>query len=430
MPALLAVLGVFALILVLARVRVPLALAILAGSVALALVAGLDAGATLRALLQGLVRDRTLGLFVVTGLQVLLSSVLEAGGGMTRIVEDCRALLRRASTAMAALPALIGLLPMPGGALFSAPMVAAAASGAEVPGARLSAINYWFRHVWEYWWPLYPGVILAVGLTAVPWPRLAAAQAPLSLVMLASGLVLLWRLPPALRQKGPAAPAGTARRLVSATLPIWIIPLVVAALGPLLRAFILPHAGAAGPPLLQFGPIGAGLLVAVVIAASRARLGARRLAGLLRNPTQWTLPALVASVMVFQSVLEQVEMAPRVAEELARFHVPVLGVVMALPFVAGAVTGIAVGFVGTSFPIVLPLAAGIAGEGSIIPLAALAYAFGHLGQMASPLHLCQVLSNRFFGTDYGPVYRLLGPVILVGGLLAIGWSGLLRLLLW
>ena len=43
---------------------------------------------------------------------------------------------------------------MPGGAIFSAPLVKGAAEGLDATPGQLSLVNYWFRHVWEVAWPL------------------------------------------------------------------------------------------------------------------------------------------------------------------------------------------------------------------------------------------------------------------------------------
>jgi hypothetical protein len=138
--------------------------------------------------------------------------------------------------------------------------------------------------------------------------------------------------------------------------------------------------------------------------------------------------ALVVSVMVFQYMLDRTEAAARMAGELQTLRVPVVAVVMILPFIAGAITGLAVGFVGTSFPILLPLVTALAGGASIMPYMALAYAFGHLGQMTSPLHLCQVVSNRYFNTPFGPVYRQFLPSALLTGALTVAYFLVLRFL--
>ncbi len=50
------------------------------------------------------------------------------------------------------------------GALFSAPLVENVIGEDKISAERKAMINHWFRHLWEYWWPLYPGFVLAVEL--------------------------------------------------------------------------------------------------------------------------------------------------------------------------------------------------------------------------------------------------------------------------
>jgi len=84
-------------------------------------------------------------------------------------------------------PALVGLLPMPGGAIFSATMVKNLGHEHRLSSAHLSYINYWFRHIWEYWWPLYPGILLTTALAGVDLWHLAPFTGPLTIVALAAG---------------------------------------------------------------------------------------------------------------------------------------------------------------------------------------------------------------------------------------------------
>ena len=108
---------------------------------------------------------------------------------------------------------------------------------------------------------------------------------------------------------------------------------------------------------------------------------------------------------------------------------PIVVVVVALPYVAGLVTGLALGFVGTSFPIVLALAEASGDPGIRRTCIVLAYAFGHLGQMTSPLHLCQIVSNEFFATRFGPVYRRFLPSAMLNAALASAYVALLWMVL-
>ncbi len=431
MQALSTIVGVFALILILTRLKVPLAAAIALGAVAAGVLFGETPAGIAVILAHGVVQPRTLGLVLITLLQLLLSHTLQTGGELQRIVELARAALRRPAVAMAALPAVIGLLPMPGGALFSAPMVATAAGATRVPPGVLSAINYWYRHIWEYWWPIYPGVLLAMTLTGRSFGAFAAVQLPLSLFMIAGGLLIFRGTHPDLHATQPRPAPGTLRALARRTAPVWLIVAVAIPAGIVLRACCSGRLPAGiGELALNFGPVALGLCVALAWTMRHCHHTLPRVLAYAARRDVWPLLLLVISVMMFQHMLGAVHAATAIAEELRAFDVPLVLVIVTLPFVAGAVTGLAVGFVGTSFPIVLPLMAVLAGDGSISAYIVLAYAFGHLGQMLSPLHLCYVVSNKYFDTPFGPVYRQIIMPALAMALLTIVYVVALRMAGW
>jgi len=416
MSALLRTLAVFALILLVGRVkvprtgrRVPLTIAILLGGAALGGLFGLPAGTVAGRGLAAAVSPDSLVLAVTILLLLSLSILMQRGGQTERIVELARLLLRRPAVTMTALPALIGLLPMPGGALFSAPMVRAAAGAAGGDGGLLSAVNYWFRHIWEHWWPLYPGVLLAVTY-ADGYATYAAAMLPLGAAMLVTGLLIFRGTHGELHAAAPPPPAGTKRKLLWATSSIWVIVVVwLPAFVAVQWADLDGRGGAWGEAIGKYGPMLAGLVASLVWTAAVGRQGLRPTLAILAHPSSYVLIGLVMSVMVFRGVLESTGAADRIAAELAALHVPAELVVVGLPFIAGMITGIAVGLVGVSFPIVIPVAAAHVGDGSVLPYIVLAYGFGHLGQMVSPLHVCYVVSNRYFGVPFGPVYRRMLP---------------------
>ena len=101
-----------------------------------------------------------------------------------------------------------------------------------------------------------------------------------------------------------------------------------------------------------------------------------------------------------------------------------------MPFLAGLVTGIGVGYAAASFPLVVGL---LHADGSgLTPMStvALAMSFGYTGMMLSPVHLCMIMSRDYFSAPSGPVYRLVVPylgVIAATGIVlfllfrALGW---------
>ena len=432
MHALPCTLGVFALILVLTCLKVPLSAAILVGTVACGGVFGLDAGEIACAAGAGAVQPRTIALTLAIVLLLGLSGIMRLSGQLDRIVALARSVLRRPTVTMAALPALIGLMPMPGGALVSAPMVASAAGDGETRGNVLSAINYWFRHIWEHWWPLYPGVMLATdivgGVSGASGGLgvFALYQFPLGVAMAVSGLVLFRGVHPSLHAKSSRPAAGTLPKLLVATSSIWIIVAVwlVAhhAVMPLLR----PHLPGALGGVAKYFSLSAGLVASIMWTACLNRLSAGQAAKAFVHASVLKLAAVVVSVMVFQHMWSSVAAAAGIARELRDLHVPVMLVAMALPFVAGLVTGLAIGFVGTSFPIVLNVVVAAGDGGDLRAYVALAYAFGHLGQMASPLHVCYFVSNEHFGTSFAAVYRRIAPAVIATAALACAYFAVLK----
>ena len=117
---------------------------------------------------------------------------MSISGNMKEMVENVRSMISKRFS-MAILPAIIGFLPMPGGAIFSAPLLDDCDSDNEVKPILKTKINYWFRHIWEYWWPLYPGVLLAVDITGLPVLTFMMLQLPLSLLSILAGYLFLLR---------------------------------------------------------------------------------------------------------------------------------------------------------------------------------------------------------------------------------------------
>ena len=53
--------------------------------------------------------------------------------------------------------------------------------------ADLSYMNYWFRHIWEYWWPLYPGILLITSIGGLNLWSLVLTALPMTIVAIIAG---------------------------------------------------------------------------------------------------------------------------------------------------------------------------------------------------------------------------------------------------
>ncbi|MBN2441293.1 MAG: DUF401 family protein, partial [Spirochaetales bacterium] len=123
---------------------------------------------------------------------IVFSSQMSETGVLKELVRMVQSrATKRFSVAL--LPAVIGLLPMPGGALFSAPLVDDCDTENVVEPVLKTRINYWFRHVWEYWWPVYPGVLLAIEITRLPMWQFIILQLPLTILSILTGYIFFLR---------------------------------------------------------------------------------------------------------------------------------------------------------------------------------------------------------------------------------------------
>lgn len=425
MDALLYILAAFGFILFLAWVRVPLMLAILSGTLLMGILFDLTISETIGAMLSGVIQPRAIGLFIITVLLLSLSGMMQRTGQFEKIVGFARAILRRPAFAMAALPALVGLLPMPGGALFSAPMVKTAADNNKTQAGMLSAINYWYRHIWEHWWPLYPGVILAVSLSGLDYSRFLVLQLPLGVFMAVCGLWVFKGSHPDIHKTTGEPAKGVKIKFIKATSPIWIILLVWAAVRFMGGLIFQQGDSETSQILLRYAPLGIGLIIAVLWSGIIGKAGREDFVKVWCRKKVFAMGALVMTVMVFQHMLTRLNAAEQVAEGLEMIKIHPVVITAFLPFVAGMVTGLAIGFVGTSFPIILSIVSALPGE-SILPYIALGYGFGHLGQMISPLHLCYIVSNKYFETGFGSVYKHIIPAVVTDGILVMGYFLLLN----
>ncbi len=92
---------------------------------------------------------------------------------------------------------------MPGGAIISAPLVSSMNGDDKRSPETLSAVNYWFRHVLELIWPLFPAFILTTVLTELKVPTLMALNlyAPISIFILGMIFILPKKDEPVLPMK-------------------------------------------------------------------------------------------------------------------------------------------------------------------------------------------------------------------------------------
>jgi integral membrane protein (TIGR00529 family) len=332
---------------------------------------------------------------------LFFSGLLKETGRMTEILEGFRHVFKDMRLVIAMLPAMIGLVPIVGGALVSAPMVVEGSDELGLSAERRTFVNYWFRHLWEYVMPTYPGVILAATMLGMPVRRFGWVNLPFTLMAIVTGSLLgFWGVVRSVSHS-TASNGAPVRRLLTS-----LFPLVFGLFLTLVFKVEL---------VFSFGITILGMVIFF-------RIERPIVLKTLKESLSLSLLLTGVAVMGFKEVLESSRAIPAVSSALSSSGVPLWFIAMFIPFLVGLVTGATIAPPAISFPILISL---FRSDPDFLNYMLLAFASGICGNMVSPLHLCLVLTRNYFQADWGGVYRLLclpvASVLMLGLLIALFW---------
>ncbi|MBE0431575.1 MAG: DUF401 family protein [Dehalococcoidia bacterium] len=376
-------------ILILLRLKVHPGPAILAGSLAVSLLL-LPVRSLPQHMLRTLLDYETLKLLAIVACALSMSRLMEVRGLLTRLAVTMERLGPK--LAMHLVPAMIGLVPMPAGALVSATALRDLAGRMNLPAEKVTFVNYWFRHVWENSLPVYPAIIATSVILSVPLSSVTATLLPMTALSIGLGLISSYRMLKPIRAAGTKESApkkSVVRDLLRASWPILLVVTLVLLGQPAVIAF--------------------PLALVLLAAQQRARWPDLKLA--LKYGLDVKILFLLYALMLYKATIESSGAAYALFTDMQHIGLPTLAIVAALPFLMGFATGISMGFVGISLPLLIPFLT-LGSEVNPYGLL-LAYISGYVGVLVSPLHLCLILSTEYFQASLAKVYRYILPPLLV-----------------
>lgn len=336
----------------------------------------------------------TLELFAIIILVIFLGNLLQGRGNLKKTVASLETFIKNPRLSLIISPALMGLLPMPAGALFSAPMVEESSRNLRISPESKTFLNYWFRHIWEYTWPLYPGLILAAAILDVPIRKIIVAQLPLTLAAIFAGLFFgIRKISFSQNLANKKKPGEVLQGILSFIINIW----------PILAIIFLVL-------VFKIELILALLIIAGTFLAT-ARIKGREIFLAVKKSFSWEMLFLIASVMIFKRILEISPLFAAIPTFFEALGISPLLFLFLLPFLIGLLTGLTAAFVGIAFPLLLPI---VFQSEPNLAYVMLAYAGGFAGILLSPVHLCLIVTKQYFKADFKKIYKmLLSPVAFV-----------------
>lgn len=378
--------------------RVNYGLALILGALTLGILSKLDASSLLETGLSALTDRLTLELTFIVALIQVLALYMKRTGMVDKLISGVRSAISSRAV-LAVLPAVMGGLPMPGGALLSAPLIEDEADRLKIGGGEKSFLNVWFRH-WNFFiYPLSSPLILASALSGVDIYTLIAFQAPVLACYIAVGyLASLRRIE--VEEKDRAVGSLEAWRTVASSLaPI--------ALAVILTAFEIPMYLA--------------LTAAVVYVVLSRRLKPSDALEALKREFNWGLPLAIPGVMVFRYMVEKTNVVQTILPYMESLSLPPLLVVLAAAWIVGLATAMP----SASVALVFPIASAMLGA-TKPALTSTVYISIIFSYLVSPMHLCLALTVEYYRSNLQTVYRRLIPSALAAYILSLSVLSVLR----
>jgi len=345
------------------------------GALALGLLFGLEFGDIFGTWFNSFINTRFRDLFVIILSVMLLGELMEKGKFFNRMSALFLKIFKDNRFAAAASAAFIGFLPMPGGSLISAPFVDKLLP--DYSNQEKMAVNYWFRHIWEYFFPLYAGLAWIITVFKASPLLILLIMGPMTVVMAVWGLPMLLK-----RNKTDIPELATPENPLKLLVISW----------PIIMAVVLSIAFKVPLPLSVFVSLCAFIV-------KERTLVKHILPFLMRKKTVYLI-FLVSGMVFFDSITRNSGVANDLYSSMQGTNIEIF--IIAVPMICGLLTGITIGFVSISFPILAPF---LVVEGvPRMELILLAYTAGFCGVMVSPMHLCLIITTDHFKTVLGKVY--------------------------
>lgn len=156
------------------------------------------------------------------------------------------------------------------------------------------------------------------------------------------------------------------------------------------------------------------LLLLYAILLSTRVVSFRTVAGSFKKEFSFDVILIFLGGLTMMNVIESGQAAVKTMAALQAWGIPIDLIIFALPFLVGLLTGLTAAYVGVGFPIVSSAFILTGGLSSGIFLA---YAGGLMGIMVSPVHLCLVLTKKYFRAKFKGIFKILVPVIIVASVI-------------
>ncbi len=322
----------------------------------------------------------TFGIMVMSQLYKETKVINDLSESLSKIINNSKLVV-------SILPAIVGLLPVAGGALMSAPLVEAETDKLGLEADRKTYVNVWFRHTIFPVYPISQVLILTAMLTGLTVTSIILRQIPVVISMVVIGyLIGLWKCPKSVKMENSGTSLGSELKRFTITFSP-ILATIIAVVG-----------------------LGVDVSIAAFVGVAALLVIAKPSLKICMNPfINWATYGITLAAygaFLLQDVVKATGFSEIFGEFLVNGSVNNLLLLAVIPAVLAFFTGSPLAGVAISYSML---------EGVLnftSKNAALLYASSYLGYIIAPTHLCLVLTADYFKCSLDKLYKYFIPSLM------------------
>jgi len=331
----------------------------------------------------------------------LLGHLHQKIGAMEMMVDSLRRLIRDPRLLLMVFPASISLFStVPGGAIISAPMVEETGRLLKMPPLELAMSNMVYRHLVVLITPFNSSLILISGLTGISIAGYLSFTVPVILVVFIIATILIFYRYPRTENTSVENTKGYYAAALAA---------LFSSAFPFLLAIVLGLVFGVFFPLALLAGIVACFFVKLPVADRISEL--RNRIRILLGGFNWPLVLSTLAIVVYKDFMLEAESFQQAVQYLVAQGLPLIVLIVVLPFITGFITGNNTASLGIAVPVLIPF---FGAEMLTVRYFGLVYLSSYAGYFGSPVHLCTYLTNEYFKT---PMYPLIKRINVYGAIM-------------
>jgi len=354
--------------------------------------------ATIYSLDENTIYTETIELALLMTLIFVLAKCMQETGSIKKLIDSLRTIFTKGGT-LGVIPAVYGLMPVPGGALFSAPTIDEEGDKYNLDQNKKNFLNIWFRHIW---FPIYPISSALILITSSKFSNigiytLILANIPAFIASIIIGIIFLKKFiknAPLQKNKPSRSYSGF----------IFIIPPIL----PVILYAVLQFFG-----ISEIRTFLIGVLFSIVLVYYLSELNISEFFQIIKKSLTWRLGLAIFGIMIFREIFEVSQANIVLKDLIINLPFPAIWMVIIIPLILGILTGYNLGAVALSYPILVPFFPLNISFITLVGLTSLIFISSLIGYLISPIHLCNVLSSDYLKTDTTRMYRLLFPAVIL-----------------